>query len=271
LAVEEREVTALRRLGLTEYEARTYLVLAKMGPIRASEVSFFGQIPRTKTYGAIKELQHKGLVNLIPGKPELYSARSPSEVFMPLVAKFDSDVRDSEAVVQSLAVAFESSKFVKSQLPKPAGDFWVIEGRQNIFSKLNNMFQDASKSVIYCTSAAGLIRAYKAHSEILERARGNGASVRFLSSISPENSSVAQEMAAVIEIRITSKPFGATFAATDTRELLIVDTRPDDLRIDRGSDSAVWTTNKPLVELVEQLFGMMWAASTPPHFSAPDN
>jgi sugar-specific transcriptional regulator TrmB len=263
VAVEDKEIAALRRLGLTDYEARVYLVLVKMGPIRASEASFFGQLPRTKTYGAIKELGRKGLLNVIPGKPDLYSARSPGEVLMPLIDRLNNDVKDSEGIVQSLAVTFESSKFVKRQLPSAAGEFWKIEGRQNIFNKLNTTFNDASKSIIYCTTAAGLIRAYKVHSEMLEKAKGKGASVRFLSPISNENSGVAREMAAVVELRIPGKPLSATFVSTDSVELVVIETRPDDLRTDRGSDLAIWTTNKLLIELHEQLFGIAWDASIP--------
>jgi sugar-specific transcriptional regulator TrmB len=61
LAVEDKEVAALRRLGMTEYEARIYLALIRMGPKKASEVSYFGQVPRTKTYSTIRELERKGL------------------------------------------------------------------------------------------------------------------------------------------------------------------------------------------------------------------
>ena len=69
LSVDERELSALRHLGLTEYESRIYLILVKSGPIKAGEISFFGQVPRTKTYGAIRELERKGLLRVIPGKP----------------------------------------------------------------------------------------------------------------------------------------------------------------------------------------------------------
>ena len=57
MAIEARELSALRHLGLTEYESRTYLVLVRMGPIAAREPSFSGQVPRTETYRAIGELE----------------------------------------------------------------------------------------------------------------------------------------------------------------------------------------------------------------------
>ena len=155
MAVEEKEVGAIQRLGLTEYESKIYLVLVRQGPIKASEISFFGQVPRTKTYGALKELERKGLLRIIPGKPEIYAPCSPSEVLMPLVTKLNRDVKDSEGVVQELSVAFESSKFVKRDIPKEATEFWQIDGRQNLFNKLNQILSDASKTIKYCTSARG--------------------------------------------------------------------------------------------------------------------
>jgi sugar-specific transcriptional regulator TrmB len=260
MAIEEREIAALRRLGLTEYESRIYLALIKMGPLKASEVSFFGQVPRTKSYGAMKELEQKGLVRVTPGKPETYAPRSPSEVLMPLVSKLNSDLRESEEVVQSLSVAFESSKFVKRDIPKESSEFWQIDGRQNVFNKIGQILGEATRAVSYCTSAAGLIRAYKAHAEILEKAKKRGAIVRVLAPLSSENIGVANEMAEVVSFKSLDKPFGENFVAVDGRELVVIEAKPEDLRTDRGSDSAIWTTNRLLVELHEQLFEKVWDA-----------
>lgn len=258
LAVEERELGALRHLGLNEYESRIYLVLVRMGPIKAGEISFFGQVPRTKTYGAIRELERKGLLRVIPGKPELYAPSSPGEVLMPLVTRLNKEVEDTEELVRTLALTYESSKYVKREVPKGASDFWEIEGRQAIFNKLNQIMNDASKSINYCTSGSGLVRAYKAHSEILEGARKRGAVVRFLAQISVENSGVAREFSEIIDLKPLDKPFANNFISVDARELVVIENRPDDLRIDRGSDLAIWTTSKLLVELHEQLFDRVW-------------
>jgi sugar-specific transcriptional regulator TrmB len=267
MAIEERESAALRRLGLTEYESRIYLALIKMGPLKASEVSFFGQVPRTKSYGAMKELEQKGLVRVTPGKPETYAPRSPSEVLVPLVTKMNSDLKASEEVVQSLSVAFESSKFVKRDIPKESNEFWQIDGRQSILNKINQILGEATKAVNYCTSAAGLIRAYKAHSGIFEKAKKRGAIVRVLAPQSFENKGVANQFAEVVSFKSLDKPFGESFFTVDSRELVVIEAKPEDLRTDRGSDSAIWTTNKLLVGLHEQLFDRVW--STLPAMEKP--
>jgi sugar-specific transcriptional regulator TrmB len=257
---EEAEIAAIRRLGLTEYEARIYLNLIRMGPIKASELSFFAQVPRTKTYGAVKLLVQKNLVRIIPGKPELYAAQSPIEGLAPLVTKLARDVTDSEAMVRDLSIAYESGRFVKRDIPKTADEFWQIEGRQNVINKLNQMFMDARK-VGYCTSAAGLIRVYKTHSEALEKARKRGAVVRILAPISQENARVASEISNVIELRNLKKPAGVTVVTVDSEQLVVIDSRPDDARTDRGFDLAIWTTNRLLVGVYERYFDWMWDES----------
>lgn len=245
-------------MGLTEYESRIYLVLVKMGPIKASELSFFGQIPRTKTYGAIKELQRKGLLHIIPGKPEAYAPSSPSEVLMPLVTRLSRDLSEADGVVQNLVLAYESSRFVKRQGPKEAEEFWELEGRPSIINKLNQIFSDASKTINYCTTAAGLIRTYKAHCEILEKINKQGTGVRILSPINSENTGVAKEISEVLDFKILDKPFGENFVTIDTRQLVVVETKPEDMRTDQGVDKAIWTTNRLLVDLHDQLFDRIW-------------
>ena len=258
LSIDEKEVTALQRLGLTEYESKIYLVLVKKGPIKASEISFFGQVPRTKTYGAINELERKGLLRIIPSKPETYCASSPSEVLMPMISKLNLELKDSEMVVQQLKVTFESSKYVKRDIPKEADEFWQIDGRQNLFNKLNQILSDSTKSVHYATTAAGLVRIYKMQSELLEKAGKNGAVVRILAPITSENSGVAEQLSEIADIKRLDRQFAANFISVDHSELIVVDSRPDDLRTDRGSDLAIWTTNKMLVELHDQLFDRVW-------------
>jgi sugar-specific transcriptional regulator TrmB len=235
-----------------------------MGPIKASQLSFFSQVPRTKTYPAVKELERKGLVSITPGKPELYSARSPTEVLMPIVARLDHDVKDSEQVVQSLAMAYESRKYMKHDAPKPSEQFWEMEGRQGICNKLNQLMKDATKSISYSATANGLIRAYKVHADALEQAARHGAKVRLLSPVTAENSSLMKEFSEITDTKPIVETLG-NFICVDGKELVIVDSRPDDERTDKGSDKALWTTNPLLVKLFENLFDEVWqhTANTP--------
>jgi hypothetical protein len=46
-----------------------------------------------------------------------------------------------------------------------------------------------------------------------------------------------------------------------------VESNPEDLKTDRGSDIAVWTKNRLLVELYDQLFDRFWNMTGKWHLS----
>src|SRR5438874_1142478 len=135
LAADEFSVQSLMKLGLTEYEARIYVVLTKMGPRNASEISFLGKVPRPKTYGAIRGLESKGLLRIVPGKPERYMAVSPNDVLIPLVEKLNKETTECVQVVENLAMAFESSRYVYTEKPYERYDLWSVRGRDKVYKR----------------------------------------------------------------------------------------------------------------------------------------
>src|SRR6266516_3616065 len=76
--------------------------------LAAGEISVLGKVPRPKTYGAIRGLESKGLLRIVPGKPERYMAVSPNDVLVPLVDKLNKETGECVQVVENLAMAFES-------------------------------------------------------------------------------------------------------------------------------------------------------------------
>jgi hypothetical protein len=72
---------------------------------------------------------------------------------------------------------------------------------------------------------------------------------------------VAEELAAVVKIRRTTKPFATNFVCIDGQELVVIENSPDDFDDEKGRDRAAWTTNKLLVGLYENLFERVWENS----------
>jgi hypothetical protein len=95
-------------------------------------------------------------------------------------------------------------------------------------------------------------------SELLEKAKNGGAIVRILTPISPDNARIADQLSEILEMKQLKEPFASNVVSVDSRELVAIDSRPDDLHTDRGSDAAIWTTNRLLVELYDQLFDRIW-------------
>jgi len=257
LAADEFSVQSLMKLGLTEYEARIYVVLTKMGPRNASEISFLGKVPRPKTYGAIRGLESKGLLRIVPGKPERYMAVSPNEVLIPLVEKLNKETSECVAVVENLTMAFESSKYVYTEKPYERYDLWSVRGRDKVYKRIQDMIGEAKVNVFFNTTANGLVRLYKAHSEVLERAANRGAKVKIAAPVNQMNSSVARELAEVIEVRNAVTPM-VKFISADSAEIIFTEDLPDDTNVSAGQDVATWTNDPLLVKAHEKIFEQVW-------------
>src|SRR6059036_2969149 len=257
LAADEFSVQSLMKLGLTEYEARIYVVLTKMGPRNASEISFLGKVPRPKTYGAIRGLESKGLLRIVPGKPERYMAVSPNDVLVPLVEKLNKETSECVSVVENLTMAFESSRYVYTEKPYERYDLWSVRGRDKVHKRVQDMIGESKVNVFFSTTANGLVRLYKAHSEALEKAAQRGAKVRIVAPVNQTNSSVARELQEVIEVRSTINPM-MKFISADAAEIIFTEDIPDDTNVNTGQDVATWTNDPLLVKSHERIFDQVW-------------
>ena len=77
----ESVVKKLRRVGLTEYEAKAYLALLNTHLSTATQVSEKSGVPRTKIYSVLEALRDKGWVHVYSGVPLLFKAVEPLRVF----------------------------------------------------------------------------------------------------------------------------------------------------------------------------------------------
>jgi len=264
-AVDKEEIRALQLLGLTPYEAKAYLGLVKNGPSGAAELSFRSHVPRTKLYAVLRTLERKGLVRLTPSLPKIFNAVSPHAILNQKAREIADQAASALEVVEKLAeeYALKAKSIIGLQLPREANELWHIDGRKQIHDRVGQIIRRAAKSVSYYVTPAGLVRAYKAHVDFLEKIRRRGVAVRVLSHTSEDVRSVAQELAAVVKVRRTMKPLAANFVCVDGQELVVMENSPDDFDVDNGTARAAWTTNKLLVGLYENLFERVWEGSSP--------
>lgn len=73
-------LSSLQKLGLTNYGAKTYIVITNFGPIDASSIAKETNIPRTKIYDVLHKLKEEKWVNVDHGRPMLFTARDPRNI-----------------------------------------------------------------------------------------------------------------------------------------------------------------------------------------------
>jgi len=69
-----------KEVGLTSYEARSYLSLLERDTLTVAEVSKIAEIPRANAYEALEKLMAKGMCIAKPGETKRYSASDPASL-----------------------------------------------------------------------------------------------------------------------------------------------------------------------------------------------
>ena len=76
----DENISTLKGIGLTMYEAQAYVTLTSLIQATADEVSKSSGIPRSKIYDVLKKLNEKDFIEIEDGRPLTYIVKSPVEV-----------------------------------------------------------------------------------------------------------------------------------------------------------------------------------------------
>src|SRR5207249_6598665 len=105
----------------------------------------------------------------------------------PLVDKLNKETTECVNVVENLAMAFESEKYVYTDKPYERYDLWSVRGRDKVYKRVQDMISEAKVNVFFTTTANGPVRVYKAQSEVLEKAAQRGAKVKVVAPVNQGN------------------------------------------------------------------------------------
>lgn len=144
----------LRRLGFTQYEARVYVSLLMRGTATASELSDLSNIPYTRVYDVLNQLEEKGLVATIPGRPLKFEALDPEIALSNYMAKLREDLvlklkelEENIAKVQELL-----SRYKKGFVPREKTI--CLRGRSVILNYLKRFLVSRKEYIIFYTEKA---------------------------------------------------------------------------------------------------------------------
>jgi HTH-type transcriptional regulator, sugar sensing transcriptional regulator len=104
----------LAQLGLTTYEARTYLALLRRESSTAAEAARLANVPRQRIYDVLAGLVDRGLVAMRPGQVTKYAADAPEHALERLVSDQREQVAELEQraalLVEVLGPAFDAGR-----------------------------------------------------------------------------------------------------------------------------------------------------------------
>lgn len=162
----DAEQDALRRAGLTEYQAKCYQTLLSLGPATAAQVAEATRIPRTRIYGVLDALEGTWVMAQ-EGRPRTYLARDPEACLDAARREFDELARTASP---ALVARFRSAE------QRFAGPLWILEGQEAVARRRMEMLEHARSSILLSLPAAASVE--DAAIDALARAARRGVHVR---------------------------------------------------------------------------------------------
>jgi len=133
-------VEALRELGLSNYEARVFVALQRLGTGTAQEVSQVSDVPRSQVYGAADDLAGRGLLEVVESSPKAFRPVSLATAREQLTARLE---RERER-------AFENLDAVEREhAPRETdGTVSTLRGARPIRERTVDLVADADQQVM---------------------------------------------------------------------------------------------------------------------------
>lgn len=259
-------IESLKRLGLTEYEAKAYMALNHIKAGTVSDIHMASGIPRSAVYGSLTRLEEKGLIEVEHGKPMRYRSVIPSKAMGKLRTNI---VEESERALRYLEEAHAQGEDME-----PAEAVWTIRGVVNLYNKLAEMIGSTESSIILIATDP-MFAELKEHYPIFDnfipgirRKIEAGVRVRLVCTTQEAAEHIVKGLPGV-EIRLTdpSKPsskmplYGGVLMVDDSEVILsIIDNKA---RRDNREITAIHTRLESIISVFRHFTEVEWDSAIP--------
>ena len=139
---QEQAIELLQQLGLKEYEAKSFVALARRQRGTAKDISETSEVPRTRVYDAIRVLESKGLVETQHSNPQVFRAVSVDEAVNTLQSEYVDRTESLRSTLNGL------EPIGGDEQTETTHEVWSISGNQGITSRTRQLIEGATEELI---------------------------------------------------------------------------------------------------------------------------
>ena len=155
-------ISSLKELGFTQYEAACYMALISKHPVNGSKLSKISGIARSRIYDVLRSMISKGYV--LETESSQYAPFPPDELIKKLSIDFNQKIKTFE-------------KEVTKALQEPVYEYiWTLTGYDNIMLKAKEMIENAEIEIY----ARLFSKASNYLEEYLKQADKRGVNIRYI-------------------------------------------------------------------------------------------
>jgi sugar-specific transcriptional regulator TrmB len=143
-----KTVDTLRPFGLTEYEAKCFVALSRIGAGTAKEISEVSEVPRARVYDCMETLAEQGLVDVQNASPRRFRAAGTDEVVRVLDRRCTRRIERLEEHLERLDPPGSADR---------DGDVWMTEGDEEVAERAEGLIRDAEEELLLAVAVEGLL------------------------------------------------------------------------------------------------------------------
>jgi sugar-specific transcriptional regulator TrmB len=237
-------------LGLSEYEAKVYVSLIEAGVAKARTLSLMSGVPRTKVYGILRKLIDTGLIVEMPEEPKKFAPNPPKTAFESYLHSYQNNAKNFLSVITFLDETFRKAK--NEGMPQQE-TMWIINGRQEILGKIQEMLSRARSSVDLATNEETLILLYKVFNKMFDELAERRVKIRIATVLNSNSQHVINELRYTCEIEETDFCLPFIFLCIDEKQFLLTNLRQNDHPLNSARDRSIFSSNLFLREMIDSL------------------
>ncbi|QCC47582.1 TrmB family transcriptional regulator [Halobellus limi] len=235
---EHDAVAALERLGLSNYAARVFVALQRLGVGTARQIHEDTEVPRSQVYGAAEELTDLGLVELQQSTPKRYRP-----VDLDTARRQLAEALKSEA---DRAFSFLRAQRSARSERETRDDVWTTRGREPINGRVTELARQATDTVLFAAPDPAFVPDDLI--AVLEARVDDGVSVRVVSE-SPAVRETFSDVAGVeVDAAMDSQPMEYTgrVLLVDDRAVLLSAVSPTEA----AEETAIWSADTAMADIL---------------------
>ncbi len=231
---ESDAIDALTDLGLSNYEAKVFVALQKLGTGTARDIHGVTDVPRSQVYGAADDLQEHGLVEVKQSKPIQYRPVSLEAAKSLLHDQFERTQKRAFDYLESA-----QNEFVDDD--KEQEDVWSVDGADAVSNRIEQLIEEAESRILFGLHDESL--STDKIEEILRERADAGVDVLIIS----QDPSMQEQFGDLRVVTRHDKP-----QTEPAGRMLIVDDDTVLISILGDHESAIWSSQTGFAEILCQ-------------------
>lgn len=243
--VPESILSALQKLGLTYYEAKTYYAIITLGSTKPSKIAEESGIPRTRIYDILKKLEKNEWINIENSRPANVTPRYPKEVLEKQKLKFNFKIGRLSKVLELLYDNVITYETLNTKIAYST-EITVSMIGEAIKTAKNKIMVMGS---LYLPQEIEFLKCY------MFQAKKKGINIKIITE--PTDKTILNYLTGHFDVK-QGHPYSMKIMIVDNKETLFMISKVKDDVPDINDITLIWITSSFFTPYLSSVFEMEW-------------